>query len=71
MNQQDIPCTPAPPPPPTIEGEFIFSHRSLMSPKFFPQINSGFCMRYSHWNAQKRGFTSQPLKPNFNKVGII
>ena len=37
-----------PPPPKTIEGGFIFSHRCLVSPKFFPQRKSGFCRRYSH-----------------------
>ena len=32
----------------TIEGGFIFSHRCLVPSKFFPQIKSGFCKRYSH-----------------------
>ena len=35
-------------PPKTIEGGFIFSHRCLVPPKFFPQRKSGFCRRYSH-----------------------
>ena len=60
-----------PPPPKMIEGGFIFSYGCLVSPKFFPQRKSGFCRRYSPWNAPKRDFTSQPLKPNFNKVDII
>ena len=47
-----------PPPKKIIEGGFIFSYGCLVSPKFFPQRKSGFCRRYSHWNAPKRGFTS-------------
>ena len=35
-----------PPPPKTIEGGVIFSHRCLVPPKFFPQRKSGFCRRY-------------------------
>ena len=44
------------PPPRMIEGGFIFF--VWVSPKLFPQEKSGFCRRYSHWNAPKRGFTS-------------
>ena len=46
------------PPPRMIEGGFIFLYGCLVSPKFFPPKKSGFCRRYSHWNAPKRGFTS-------------
>ena len=44
--------------PKTIESWLIFSHRCLVSPKKFPQRKGGFCKRYSHMNAQKRGITS-------------
>ena len=52
------------PPPQMIEGGFIFLYGCLVSQKFFPQRKSGFCRRYSPWNAQ-------PLKPNFNKAFFI
>ena len=47
------------PPPRMIEGGFIFFvWVSIVSPTFFPKKKSGFCRRYSHSNAPKRGFTS-------------
>ena len=36
----------------------FFSDGCLVPPKFFPQRKSGFCRRYSYWDAPKRGFTS-------------
>ena len=46
------------PPPRMIEGGFIFFVWVSRVTKIFPQKKSGFCRRYSHWNAPKRGFTS-------------
>ena len=47
------------PPPQNDRGSVhFFLYWCLVSPKFFPQKKSGFCRRYSHWNAPKRGFTS-------------
>ena len=37
-----------PPPPKRSRVGSFFSHRCLVSPKFFPQRKSGFCRRYSH-----------------------
>ena len=44
--------------PPKNDRGWIFSHRCLVPLDFFPQRKSGFCRRYSHWNAQKPGITS-------------
>ena len=40
MSQQTLPCTP--PPPQTIKGGFIFSHRCLVPPIFFPKEKMDF-----------------------------
>ena len=37
-----------PPPKKRSRVGSFFTHRCLVSPKFFPQRKSGFCMRYSH-----------------------
>ena len=41
-----------------IEGGFIFFAWVFSATKFYSSEKSGFCRRYSHWNAPKRGFTS-------------
>ena len=46
------------PPPKMIEGGFIFFVWVSSVTKIFSSKKSGFCRRYSHWNAPKRGFTS-------------
>ena len=46
------------PPPGMIEGGFIFFVWVSSVTKIFSSKKSGFCRRYSHWNAPKRGFTS-------------
>ena len=46
------------PPPRMIEGGFIFFVWVSSVTKIFSSKKSGFCRRYSHWNAPKRGFTS-------------
>ena len=46
------------PPPRMIEGGFIFFEWVSSVTKIFSSKKSGFCRRYSHWNAPKRGFTS-------------
>ena len=46
------------PPPRMIEGGFIFFVWVSSVTKIFSSKKSGFCRRYSHRNAPKRGFTS-------------
>ena len=62
MSQQDLP---------SILPHLIFVAYVSCANKIFPQRKSRFYRRFSHWKAQKRGFMSKPLKPNFNKVDII
>ena len=47
------------PPPPQNDRGWVhfFSYGCLVSQKKFPK-KRGFCRRYSHWKAPKRGFTS-------------
>ena len=57
MSQQALPCTPPPPKKMIDSGLIIFVWVSSVT-KIFSSKKSGFCKRYSHWNAPKRGFTS-------------
>ena len=49
-----------PPPKKKLRVGSVFSptYRCLELPKIFSQRKSGFCGRYAHWNAHKRGSTS-------------
>ena len=57
----------APPPPRMIEGGFIFFAWVSSATKFFPK-KSGFCRRYSHWNAPKVVLRHNHLNPIFTKL---